>query len=110
MDKIEQSIAKWETLVDTEEKENEMPNDGDLRVWWVPQVPGKAFYVYVPVDGLERAALVCDTLARYDRFQFESHVKPDYCNAGGLEVYEDGEWSDWYNEDGLDFDEWMGER
>jgi hypothetical protein len=28
-----------------------------------------------------------DVLADYDLFQLEHRVKPDYCNAGGLNVY-----------------------
>jgi len=91
---------------------------GDLRVWWVPQVPGKAFHV--KVYNLEQAAMVLDLLADYDMFQYLVRVKPDYANAGGLEVFEknsvpigaddrywrDG-WTDWYDDDGDDFDEWM---
>lgn len=41
-------------------------------------------------------------LARYDQFQFCEHIKPDYANVGGLEVFEDGEWCEWYDDDGDD--------
>lgn len=82
-----------------------MPNEGDLKVWWVPQVPGKAFEM--SVSSPEEGARITDILARYDLFQYEHRIKPDYSNAGGLVVYEDGEWIDWYDEDtGDDFDEW----
>jgi hypothetical protein len=81
-----------------------MVKDGDLSVWWIPQVPGKAFRV--PVATLHAAALIMDTLAAYDNFQFKNRIKPDYCNAGGLSIFEDGAWVDWYDEDGFDFDEW----
>jgi hypothetical protein len=69
-----------------------------LRVWWIPQVPGKPFQV--AVHNLVEAKLVLDTLARYDNFQYEHHIKPDYCNAGGLQE-EDPElgWTDWYPDD-----------
>lgn len=80
-----------------------MPMEGDLRVWWVPQLPMKAFEV--PVKTLAEANLLLDTLAAYDAFQFENNVKPDYCNAGGLQVFESGEWLDWWSIDGEDFDE-----
>lgn len=72
-----------------------VPSAGDLCVWWVPQIPMKAFYVNVP--GLAEASLILDTLGRYDAFQFENNVKPDYCNAGGLIEYDAtaGEWFDW---------------
>ena len=78
-------------------------NEGALKVWWVPQLPGKAFEV--PVPDLRSAALLLNTLADYDQFQFENNIKPDYCNAGGLMVFEDDDWIDWYSEDGDDFDE-----
>ena len=39
----------------------EIRKDGDLAVWWIPQVPGKAFRV--PVKSLQDAALIIDTLA-----------------------------------------------
>lgn len=80
------------------------PNIGDLRVWWIPQVPGKAFHA--PVASAEEAAKVMTVLADYDAFQFKNRIKPDYCNAGGLEVYEadyDGEgnagWCSWSDEE-----------
>ncbi|MDB5437966.1 MAG: hypothetical protein JWM33_393 [Caulobacteraceae bacterium] len=82
------------------------PRDGDLRVWWIPQVPIKPFLC--PVADLPQAALLIEALARYDAFQFENNIKPDYCNAGGLSVFEDGEWSDWSDEEtGDDFREWL---
>lgn len=89
---------------------------GDLRVWWVPQIPCKMFKV--PVASIEEAILVLDTLAKYDLFQLEQNIKPDFCNAGGLEVYDpelcdedegDG-WSDWYDDEGCDIDEVIRER
>ncbi len=88
------------------------PKEGDLKVYWYPQIPCKAFYV--PVKTPDEAALIMDTLARYDAFQFEERIKPDYCNAGGLMVYErdydhsEGyDWCEWYSEDGDDIREWM---
>lgn len=76
-----------------------------LRVWWVPQVPMAAFEVDVP--DLATADILLDALADYDAFQFENNVKPDYCNAGGLAMLENGEWVDWYDYDlNCDFDEW----
>lgn len=76
-----------------------------LRVWWIPQVPMKAFYV--PVKNIIEARLILDTLANYDIFQFENNIKPDYCNAGGLEVFDKDyyEWVTWYDEEGNSIDE-----
>jgi hypothetical protein len=75
-----------------------------LRVWWIPQVPMEAFRV--PVKSIDEAKLLLDTLAKYDIFQYEHNVKPDFANAGGLEMYdeENGEWCEWYNDDGDDID------
>ncbi len=41
--------------------------EGDLRVWWIPQVPMKAFRQ--PVANVEQAILLLNTLAEYDNFQ-----------------------------------------
>ena len=71
-----------------------------LRVWWIPQVPMKAFYV--PVSSVAEGVKILDVLAEYDLFQFENRAKGDYANAGGLSMLEDGEWVDWYTEDGED--------
>lgn len=77
---------------------------GDLQVWWVPQVPGPSFKV--PVSSVAEGVKIMETLANYDLFQFENNIKPDYCNAGGLQRWcadFDGEgtpgWEDWYDED-----------
>lgn len=79
--------------------------EGDLRVWWVPQVPMKSFLV--PVASIDEAMLILGALARYDMFQLENNIKPDFCNAGGLSVFEDGEWLDWYSEEGESIDDLM---
>ena len=89
------------------------PKEGDLRIWWKPQIPCRSFYV--PVSSLREAVLVYDTLARYDRFQHVLHVKGDFANGGGLQEFipdlvgdagSDG-WVDWYDhEEGDDFIEY----
>lgn len=80
-----------------------MNKQGDLRVWWIPQVPMKPFHV--AVKNIDEAILLLNTLADYDLFQFKNSIKPDYCNMGGFEVFENSEWSEWYDEDGNDIDE-----
>lgn len=86
-----------------------MPKEGDLRVWWIPQVPMLAFRVRV--DSVEEGAILLEVLAQYDLYQYEMNVKPDYSNVGGLEVFEDGEWCDWATEaTGCDVDEWLKEE
>ena len=75
-----------------------------LRVWWIPQIPlNNSFYIEVATP--QEAKKVLDILADYDLFQLKNNIKPDYSNAGGLEVFEDGEWSEWYSENDEDIDE-----
>jgi hypothetical protein len=74
--------------------------EGQLRVWHIPQVPMAAFRV--DVASVEEAKKVLSILADYDIFQFENKVKPDYANASGLETVENGEWREWWSEDGGD--------
>lgn len=81
------------------------PKHGDLRVWWIPQVPMTAFFV--PVGSLQEGVKIMDVLADYDRFQFEHRVKPDYSNVGGIHEFDaedhtdspDGSWIDWFDEE-----------
>ena len=89
---------------------------GDLQVWWVPQIPMKAFRV--SVLSVEMGAKLLEVLANYDLFQFENNMKADFCNAGGLNRWcEDSDgngtpgWEDWYDEaTGIeDPAEWLAE-
>ena len=69
-----------------------------LRVWWIPQAPMKPFHV--DVSTIAEGVKIMDVLASYDAFQFENKVKPDYCNAGGLEqLDDDGEWTSWCDDE-----------
>lgn len=82
------------------------PNPGDLRVWHIPQVPGKPFRVAVAT--VEEGRRLCSVLADYDLFQYRNRIKPDYCNVNGVEMFE-GEVDGWcdvdpdicYSTDGL---------
>ena len=69
-----------------------------LRVWWMPQIPMESFYV--PVNSVEEGKKVLDMLAAYDLFQLQNNVKPDFCNTGGLQIWDEKEndWCDWYLE------------
>ena len=84
------------------------PKIGDLRVWHIPQIPGKQFFV--PVKDIEQAKLVQDALADYDLFQLANRIKPDYANASGLMIYEDygagPEWIEWYDDEGNGIDDY----
>jgi hypothetical protein len=70
-----------------------------LKLWWIPQIPMKAFEV--EIASLEEGVKLLEVLANYDLFQFENNVKPDYSNAGGIVMFEaeSGEWVDWYDDD-----------
>jgi len=67
-------------------------NKLELRVWHIPQVPGKPFIV--PVADLKEGQRLVDILADYDCFQFDNNIKPDYCNASGIDYLcpVDDEW------------------
>lgn len=79
--------------------------DGQLRVWWVPQMPMEPFVVNVAT--VDEGIKILDVLADYDLFQFEQKVKPDYSNTGRLELSEDEGWTDWYSNEFDDLDEYI---
>jgi len=66
-----------------------------LKVWYIPQVPMKAFEVERETTLAEaRAAL--DLLIDFSTFEFENRVKPDYADAGGIAEWDEDEhaWRD----------------
>lgn len=75
-----------------------------LRVWWIPQV-GMDNTFYVPVNTPEEGKRLLDTLAAYDLFQLTNNVKPDFCNTGGLQMWdeEEQEWNNWFIETEEDY-------
>lgn len=84
------------------------PKKDDLRVWWIPQIPGEGFEW--PVADLAQAGMLLDALAAYDDFQYAQRVKGDYCNEGGLQIYDGSEWVDWEDEECDDFDAWRDKQ
>ena len=66
-----------------------------LRVWHIPQVPGKPFYVHT--DDIRKAKKIMDILAAYDLFQLENRIKPDFANMNSVQMWdeEEQEWIDW---------------
>ena len=66
-----------------------------LRVWHIPQVPGKPFYIYT--EDIREAKKIMDILAAYDLFQLENRIKPDFANMNGVQMWdeEEQEWIDW---------------
>lgn len=82
---------------------------GDLQVWWVPQIPMKEFTV--DVADLREGVKIMSVLAAYDLFQYENRIKPDFCNAGGIERWcedSDGDgnpgWESWCDEESGEYD------
>ena len=75
------------------------------RVWWIPQVGAVGTPFYIPVESPEEAKKILDILAAYDCYQLNHRIKPDYCNSGGLQVYDEetGDWNDWFYDDDTDF-------
>ena len=80
-----------------------MNNEGDLSVWWIPQIPGEPFRV--KVESPSEAIKIMNVLADYDLFQLHNNIKPDYANDGGLDMFEDGEWITWHNRHGEDIED-----
>jgi hypothetical protein len=74
-----------------------------LRVAHFPKIPCKPFYV--EVQDLQQAKLISDALARYDLFQYNNRIKPDYSNATVIEQWDEEEqdWLSWCDEEtGID--------
>ena len=67
----------------------DQPKTTHYIVWWIPQIPGKAFEV--GTDSAEFARKLEGVLADYDLFQFEHRIKPDYSNMGGTVEWDDDE-------------------
>lgn len=75
----------------------------NFRVWWIPQVPGKPFYAEAP--DFKTAQLLNETLGRYDIFQYENNIKPDFANVGGIQAWYEDE-QDWVSIDESEYTEW----
>ena len=92
------------------------PKQGDLRVWWIPQIGMRGPSFHVPVASPAEAKKILDVLADYDLYQLANRIKPDYSNVGGLECFqqygppEDADdfpdWCEWESEDGSNIDDW----
>lgn len=82
---------------------------GKYRIWWIPQIPMKGFHYFVQT--LVEAKTLLDALAHYDLFQLANNIKPDYANAGGLEVNSPKYgWEEWEDEEGDGIDDISYER
>ena len=66
-----------------------------MRVWWSRNVPNRP--KYFKVKDIEEAKRTIEELTQED---LKDKSVED--NVGGLEVFENGEWSEYYNDDGQD--------
>lgn len=79
-----------------------------LRVSHYPQIPCKPFSAEVRNE--REAYLLYQTLANQHLFLYDNNFIPDYSNILLVEMYEDGEWVDYWNEEeGMEWDEFVGE-
>ncbi|MBJ9293554.1 superinfection exclusion protein [Citrobacter werkmanii] len=58
-----------------------------LRVWHIPQIPGKAFFV--DVSSVEEGVRMMSALTDYDAFLYDNKVRPDHSNANGLQMFDE---------------------
>lgn len=77
--------------------------ESSLRVWWIPQVPGKPFHI--SVDSIKEGRKILEVLANYDLFQYENNIKPDYSNVGGLQEFDSEDKTDSPKGSWIDMDE-----
>jgi len=71
-----------------------------MRVWWIRNFPGTP--EYHPVKSVQEAIEVIKKLAENDLKNAEVTD-----NACGLEIFKDGEWIEYYDEEGRDILEIM---
>ena len=71
---------------------------GDLKVWYIDRVPSNKT-TKIKVKNIDEAILVINAFIKRD---LNDERITD--NAMGLQVFENGEWCEYYNEDGEDID------
>lgn len=81
-------IIQVDKVIDAEE--------GDLRIWWIRNPPSPAQFILI--DSPDEAVPILDQLGALD---IRNGVQ---VNVGGLEVFEDDEWGEWYDKDGNNID------
>ena len=74
--------------------------EGDLEMWFIPDIPGKEFRW--KVDSGAEAEKLIEVLAAYNRYLHRRGLMDDYeADASGVEIFEDGEWTEFYGEGAL---------
>jgi hypothetical protein len=74
----------------------------NLRVWWKSTFPGTAFYF--SVASLLEAKILLTALPEYDWFLYDNHLRGNYSNCGGLQMWNEStqEWEEWWDEENRD--------
>lgn len=75
----------------------------ELRVWWVTNAPSQP--KYYPVSSVDEAIAKLKELEERDLADADVND-----NAGGLEVFEDGEWTEYSDDEGNVIDDIMRQR
>ena len=70
-----------------------------LRVVHIPQLGADGDPFIVEVNNEKEANLVLNTIANQHLWLFENNYIPDYSNALFVEMYENGEWVEYYNDE-----------
>ena len=80
--------------------------ENKLRVVHVPQVPMEGYSVEVFNE--REAFLIEQAFAGQHLFLYSKNVIPDYSNVIFVEMFKNGKWVDYYNEDEMmDWDEFV---
>lgn len=67
----------------------------EFRMWYIPQIPMPPFTR--EFDTAREAQAALDLIFAFSFFEFENRVKPDYTDAGGIEIWDEdaAEWGDY---------------
>jgi hypothetical protein len=82
-------VIQADKVIDAEE--------GDLRTWWIRNPPSPAEFTIV-----SSPAGAINALQKLTATDLANSLVT--VNMGGLEVFEDGEWTEWYDDEGNDID------
>lgn len=88
-------------------KRHNSPKEKDLRVWWARNVPitKRNPALYFSVKDVDVAIVKLKELAKAD---LKNPNVSD--NVGGLEIFEDGDWCEYYDDKGRDIDDIIEEK
>lgn len=71
-------------------------NEERIQIWWIPNVPAKAFRR--DVADIEEGKRLLNALVDYTRYlEQRGYMSELWADAGGIEVMVDGEWEEWYD-------------